>query len=284
MPVGSGSHRYERVQGWPQLPADIYLGWIGSVGVDSKGRVYCFCRGTHPMVVFAAAGRVAVTWGDELLNHAHGVYVDADEHLWLTDRYAHVVWVTTIEGQVVRRIGYPNFTSADGGLFNHPTNTHLGADGSIYVSDGYGDTRCHRFAPSGQLLNSWGEPGTGPGQFDLPHGIWALSDDRILVADRENHRIQIFDPDGVYMDQWTGYRQPSDFFVDEDAGVIYLAEVGGRVSILDLTGRIITSWEDPGDGGATFSAPHGIWVDPEGAIYMGEVQRDDALYKFQPIG
>ena len=186
-------------------------------------------------------------------------------------------------GRVVRRIGYPNFTSADGGHFNHPTNTHLGADGSIYVSDGYGDTRCHRFAPSGQLLNSWGEPGTGPGQFDLPHGIWALSDDRILVADRENHRIQIFDPEGVYMDQWTGFRQPSDFYVDEDAGVIYLAEVGGRVSLLDLTGQTLTSWEDPGDGGPTFSAPHGIWVDPDGAIYMGEVQRDDALYKFQPI-
>ena len=118
----------------------------------------------------------------------------------------------------------------------------------------------------------------------MPHAIWALSDDRVLVADRENHRIQIFDPDGVYMDQWTGFRQPADFYVDEAAGVIYLAEVGGRVSLLDLTGQTITSWEDPGDGGEPFNAPHGIWVDPEGAIYLGEVQCDDALYKFEPIG
>ena len=189
MPVGSGAHRYAHVQGWPQLPAGITLGWIGSVGVDSQGRVYCFCRGTHPMVVFDADGRIVDTWGDDLLNHAHGVWVDADEHLWLTDRFAHVIWVTTTDGRVVRRIGYPNMTSAEGGHFNHPTNTHIGSDGSIYVSDGYGDARCHRFAPSGALLNSWGEPGTGPGQFDLPHSIWALSDDRILVADRENHRI-----------------------------------------------------------------------------------------------
>ena len=283
MPVGSGSHRYERVQGWPQLPADVFLGWIGSVGVDSQGRVYCFCRGTHPMVVFDAEGRIVDTWGDDLLNHAHGVYVDSNEHLWLTDRFAHVVWVTTTEGRVVRRIGYPNFTSADGGHFN-PPHQHPSRRRRLHLR--VRRLRRHPLPPlraQRSVAQQLGRPGTGPGQFDLPHGIWALSDDRILVADRENHRIQIFDPEGAYMDQWTGFRQPSDFYVDEDAGVIYLAEVGGRVSLVDLTGQTITSWEDPGDGGATFSAPHGIWVDPDGAIYMGEVQRDDALYKFQPI-
>ncbi len=282
--VGSGTHRYRWVEGWPRLPDDLFLGWIGSVAVDGRGRVYCFCRGTHPMVVFDAGGQVAATWGDEFLNHAHGVFLDDAERLWLTDRYAQVVWVCSTDGRVQRRIGYPNVTSAHGGLFDHPTNAHAAADGTVYVSDGYGDTRCHRFDARGRLMHSWGEPGREPGQFDLPHGIWALSDDRVLVADRENHRIQVFDPEGGFMDQWAGFRQPADFFVDEAAGVIYLAEVGGRVSLLDLAGAVITAWEAPAPGARPFHAPHGIWVDAEGAIYMGEVQRDDALYKFEPAG
>ena len=95
------------------------------------------------------------------LNHAPGVFLDRNERLWLTDRYAHVVWVCDTEGRVVRRLGYPNVTSADGGFFNHPTNTHIAADRSIYVSDGYGDARCHHFAPDGRLMHSWGEPRLG---------------------------------------------------------------------------------------------------------------------------
>ena len=283
MTVGSGSHRYECVDGWPQLPTGLTLGWIGSVATDHQGRVYCFCRGTHPMVVFDTAGQVEATWGDEYLNHAHGVFIDTDDRLWLTDRYAQVIWVCETDGTVVRRLGYPNVTSADGGFFNHPTNMHLGPDGSVYVSDGYADNCCHRFSADGRLLLSWGSAGHEPGQFNLPHGIWVLSDNRVLVADRENHRIQVFDPEGGFLEQWHGFRQPSDFFVDEAAGLIYLAEVGGRVSILDLDGSVVTAWESPVPRGRPFKAPHGIWVDPEGAIYVGEVQRDDALYKFEPL-
>ena len=285
MTVGSGAHRYECVDGWPNLPGGLALGWIGSVAVDQQGHVYCFCRGTHPMVVFDRHGEVVDTWGDTFLNHAHGVFMDHAEQLWLTDRFAHTVWVCTTKGEVVRRIGYPGVPSPDGGLFNHPTNMHLAPDGSIYVTDGYGDNRCHHFSSDGKLLRSWGEPGRGPGQFDLPHGIWVMRDERVLVADRENNRIQIFDLDGVFVHEWTGFRQPSDFYVDETAGIIYLAEVGGRVSILDFEGAIVTAWEAATpEASESFKAVHGIWVDREGSIYVGEVQRDDALYKFEPVG
>ncbi len=284
MRVGEGSHTYERVEAWAKIPEQWTLGWIGSVATDHNGRVYCFCRGTHPLVVFDRDGEVVGHWGDDLLNHAHGVFMDADEQLWLTDRYAQTVWVFDTDGRLRRRLGYPNVTSGAGGRFNHPTNTHIADDGSIFVSDGYGDARCHHFAPDGRLLASWGSPGDAPGQFNLPHGIWALNDDRILVADRENHRIQIFDPEGTFIEQWTDFRQPTDFFVDEDAGVIYLTELGGRITLLDFTGDLITRWGEQGDGPGEFVAPHGIWVDDEGAIYMGEVQRDDGLHKFVPVG
>jgi sugar lactone lactonase YvrE len=284
MRVGAGSHTYERVEAWAKIPEQWTLGWIGSVATDRQGRVYCFCRGTHPLVVFDRDGTVVGHWGDDLLNHAHGVFMDAEQRLWLTDRYAQTVWVFDTDGRLQRRLGYPNVTSGAGGLFNHPTNTHIADDGSIFVSDGYGDARCHHFGPDGRLRASWGSPGDAPGQFNLPHGIWVLKDERVLVADRENHRIQIFDPEGTFIEQWTGFQQPADFFVDEDAGVIYLAELGGRITLLDLAGDLIVRWGERGDGPDQFLAPHGIWVDDQGAIYVGEVQRDDALHKFVPVG
>ncbi|MBM4437057.1 MAG: hypothetical protein FJ029_07465 [Actinobacteria bacterium] len=283
MRFGSGAHTYELVQGWHKLPPQWTLGWIGSIGTDSQDRVYCFNRGTHPMVVFDRDGHVVDRWGDAWVNHAHGVFVDQREHLWLTDRFAQVVWVATTGGVVLRKLGFPNVTSDQRGLFNHPTNTYVAADGTIFVSDGYGAARCHRFAPSGRLELTWGSPGDGPGQFKLPHGIWALPDGRVLVADRENNRIQVFTRDGVWLATWPDFLQPSDFYVDSPACAIYVAELGGRVTILDFDGKIVARWGERGPGPGQFKCPHGIWVDRHGAIYIGEVQRDDALFKFVPV-
>jgi sugar lactone lactonase YvrE len=283
MRVGSGVHTYETVDGWAKLPENWNLGWIGGIATDRSGRVYCFCRGTHPMVVFDREGEVVDHWGEDLLNHAHGVFLDHQEQLWLTDRYAQVVWVYDLAGKLQRRLGYPYFTSDQGGLFNHPTNTYLQPDGTIYVSDGYQAAHCHRFAADGTLQLTWGTPGTGPGEFDLPHGIWVLPEDRVLVADRENHRIQLFTPDGEYLDQWTGLRLPMDVFVDADAGVIFLAEGGSRITLLDLDGEVITQWGEPGDGPAQYQGPHDIWVDDQGAIYVAEVGRSNFLHKLVPV-
>ena len=98
MRVGEGSHTYERVESWAKIPEQWTLGWVGSVATDRQGRVYCFCRGTHPLVVFDRDGKVVGHWGDDLLNHAHGVFMDAEQRLWLTDRELDglVVDVTTV--------------------------------------------------------------------------------------------------------------------------------------------------------------------------------------------
>ncbi len=309
MRVGAGAHTYELVEGWAKLPDNWTLGWIGSIGTDSQGRVFCFNRGTHPMTVFDRDGNVIGHWGDDVLSIGHGVFMDQHEHLWLTDVYSQVVWVYNTEGELQRRIGRPHRTrgwlpgypagvndaskEADvgGGLFTDPTNTWVTPDGTIFVADGYGDTVCHRLSPDGQVEKTWGsaKPGTGPGEFALPHGICVLPDDRVLVADRENGRVQVFDRDGVYLDEWTdGLVLPADFYVDTDASAIYVADCGGAVTVLDFDGAIIASWgeahRDQRGLGMFAVSPHGIWKDDQGALYVCEVGANDLLHKFVPVG
>ena len=162
MRVGSGEFTYDYVDGWLKLPPDWYLGWIGSIATDRLGRVYCFNRGTRPMTVIGREGEVIGHWGDAELCYAHGVFLDRHEQLWLTDQHAHVVWIYGTDGTLKGRLGYPYVTSASAGLFNQPTNTYVTPDGTIFVSDGYGDTKCHRFDPDGRHAVTWGEPGKRP--------------------------------------------------------------------------------------------------------------------------
>ncbi len=159
--------------------------------------------------------------------------------------------------------------------FNRPTRAAVSPLGDIYVSDGYGQHRVHRFSPDGTLLLSWGEEGSGPGQFTLPHGVFASQDGRVLVADREpNQRIQLFDAEGAFLDQWPGRPFPCDLFVDQD-GAAYVAENGG-VPIFNREGRLV-SYLAVGRG------PHSIWVDRHGDIYVAEVGVEDRLHKLARV-
>ncbi len=283
MRVGSGSHTYEVVENWAKLPPDISLGWIGGVATDSAGRVFCFCRGTHPMIVFDREGNIIDHWGDDLINHPHGVFLQGEDTLWLTDRFAQVVWVYNTEGELQRKLGYPYIAGEYGCHFNHPTNTYVTPDGTIFVSNGYRAPHFHRFSAAGVHQGTWGEPGDGPGQFNLPHGIWVLPDDRVLVADRENNRVQVFTRDGDFLEVWDGFRRPTDFHVDDSEGVIFMSELDRGITLLDYEGAVITSWGEKGEGPGQYLASHGICVDDQGAIYMGEVGRDDAIHKFIPV-
>jgi streptogramin lyase len=167
--------------------------------------------------------------------------------------------------------------------------------GDVYVSDGYANARVHRFGLDGELLQSWGEPGPGRGQFHTPHSLWVLDDGRVMVADRQNERIQFFGPDGGYLGEWTDIQRPQDLFVDAH-GLVYVAELSWlpgddaprrgtvtayippRVSVFDLSGNLLLRWSDPDPTKpGYFSAPHGIWVDDEGALYLAEVPQTFAV-------
>jgi sugar lactone lactonase YvrE len=175
------------------------------------------------------------------------------------------------------------------GPFNLPTRLAVGPSGDLYVSDGYGNARVHRFSADGELVQSWGEPGDGPGQFNLPHSVSVHADGRVFVCDRENDRVQIFSPDGEVLAIWTNVTRPCDLFIASD-GTVYVGELGwergtrnmwgrpleedrpSRLTIRDPEGNILSAWggADPcaSDG---FAAPHGLWVDSRGDVYVGEV-------------
>ena len=157
--------------------------------------------------------------------------------------------------------------------FNRPTGVDIGPDGDIYVADGYGNARVHKFSKDGKLLLSWGEPGGKPGQFRLPHNLKVDKKGRVWVADRENHRIQIFNSEGKFLDQWTDFIRPTDLFIDEKNGLVYVCELSMRVHVLSMDGKLLAKWGNTGmkKEEALFLAPHAIAVDSRGDIYVGEV-------------
>ncbi len=300
--VGEGDFRYEAVPGWARLPEGWSFVEVPGVAVDSRGRVYAFNRGEHPVIVLDRDGGFIASWGEGEFTRPHGIWIGPDDYVYLTDDQDHTIRKYTPDGERVMTLGVSGRPSDTGMVgfdyrairragppFHFPTNLALSAAGEMYISDGYGNARVHKFSAAGELLFSWGEPGSAPGQFNLPHGIVVDGTGRVLVADRENSRVQVFSPDGEFIEEWTDVVRPCQVFVDRDDHV-FVAELGrrvglfpwmaaepgatgGRVSIFDLGGNLRARWgggEDPASPG-DFLAPHDIRVDAEGDVYVAEV-------------
>ena len=200
--VGSGDYVYEPVVDWAKLPPGWSFKEIGSVGVDKNDNVYVFNRGEHPMIVFDRDGNFLRSWGEGVFPRAHGVFMAPDDTIWLTDDGDHTVRQCTLEGKVLLTLGIPGKPAPymSGEPFHRCTHTAMSPQGDIYVSDGYGNSRVHKFSPNGRLLLSWGAPGTDPGEFNIAHNITCDADGWVYVADRENHRVQVFDGNGKLRD------------------------------------------------------------------------------------
>ena len=280
--------KYEPVFGWPELPHPMAFKEATSVGVDSEDRVYVFNRGRWPMMVFGRDGNFLATWGAGDFDRPHGIHVDREDNLWLIDDMGHFVQKRTPKGKVLLTIGQRGKPAPwqGGGVFNRPTHVAVHPKtGDVFVSDGYGNSRVHRFDRKGKHLLSWGKPGSLPGEFSLPHNLCLLGDDRIVVCDRENFRLQIFTLDGQSVAQWHAHR-PIAIFAGSGADTnLYLGEAGAppvqagvpglglRVIVLDRNGREVTRFgaAKGGEGPDQFLAPHGIAVDSEGSVYIAEV-------------
>jgi DNA-binding beta-propeller fold protein YncE len=299
--VGNAPFRYRALARWGELPDGYCFAEVAGVATDSHDRVYVFNRGEHPVIVFDRDGKFLTSWGEGVVVRAHGITIGPDDAVYLTDDLQHTVRKFTPDGKVLRTLGTPGEASDTGidGLdyrtirrvgppFHRPTNVALAADGSLYVTDGYGNARVHKFAPAGRLLFSWGEPGNGPGQFNLPHGIALDREGLVYVADRENSRIQVFGPGGDFLAEWTDVARPMQVCIDGNDRV-FVAEVGfraglfpwtdpgpnpvgARVSAFDRQGTLLARWggEDPEAVGAFF-APHDLCIDGHGDLYVGEV-------------
>ena len=285
--LGAEDYIYEELADWAQLPEGWSFKEVADVVVDAQDRVYVFNRGEHPMIIFEPDGSFVASWGEDLFARAHGVTVGPDGMLYCVDDGDHSVRKCTPNGEVLMTIGTPGEPAPihSGEPFNRPTKVAFDPKtDELYISDGYGNARVHKFSPDGKHLFSWGEYGTDPGQFNLVHSVCTDSDGKVYIADRESHRVQIFDEDGRYLDQWNNLHRPCGLHVEDD--LVYIGQVptqlevnadypniGGCVTIHDLTGnrlaRLGAVWR--GEGPGQFISPHGIAIDSQGDIYVGEV-------------
>ena len=301
--VGLDPFRFEARADWEQRPAGYSWLEATAVAVDAEDRVYVFHRGERPVMIFAPDGRYLDSWGGGLFVRPHGITIGPDGSVYCTDDTDHTVKKFSPRGellQVLGTSGRPSDTGAtsidfrtiqhSGPPFHFPTNVAFGPEGELYVSDGYGNARIHKFTPDGRLILSWGEPGDQPGQFRVPHGIAVDRYGHVWVADRENSRIQCFNANGEFRHQWTNIARPCQLAFDRD-GNVCVAELGyragmwpgttapspdaagGRVSVFNPNGELLARWGGgdnptaPGD----FFAPHDIAIDSRGDLYVAEV-------------
>jgi streptogramin lyase len=279
--IGEGSWRYDFKRDWAALPRWWNLGETGHAGpprtsvqgaVAASGDVYVLARATHPVMVFDANGGFISSWGEGKFSaFVHGLSIDREGKVWIADSGLHTVTQHEPDGTLLRTLGTPNAAAPTfyGQPFNMPTGTAFTSDGDVFVSDGYGNRRVHRFASDGTLKKSWGEHGTGPGQFVLVHFIVADWNDRLFVCDRDNHRIQIFSPEGETLAEWTGFKMPSDLAFGRE--VIYVAGADG-LSIWTPERRLIARF-DPDVSGQGSLNIHGIWIDADENIYLAQFDR-----------
>ncbi|MBI3836999.1 MAG: hypothetical protein HY288_03590 [Planctomycetia bacterium] len=301
--VGQGAFRYRAEPAWEQLPPGWSFVEVAGVATDSSNNVFVFNRGDHPLIVFDRQGQFLRSWGEGMFVRPHGIFIAPDDAVFCVDDLDHTVRKFTPEGKLLLTLGTRGKFSDTGARtvdyrtikrsgppFNFPTNLAIAPGGELYVADGYGNARVHRFTREGQLIASWGEPGGGPGQFHVPHGIAIDRRGTVYVADRENSRLQLFSPNGDFVAQWTDVARPCQVAIDSQENV-FVAELGyragmfpgneppagkptgGRVSVFNPRGELQARWgggDNPCAAG-DFFAPHDISIDRGGDVYVGEV-------------
>jgi sugar lactone lactonase YvrE len=288
---GFGDFQYEVVPEWG-LNTD--MGIVSDVATDSNDRVYLAVRNTpHPEVlggailVFDRDGHMIDSWGEGLFTTPHGIWISKEDKIFLADSSDHTVRSYTNDGRLEFTIGTQGKTGEPGYPFNRPTRAALSNSGTLFVSDGYGQDRIHKFTNDGKWIMSFGETGKGSGFLNLPHDVTIGNDDQVYVLDRENRRCQVFDQDGKYEGEFEGLRSPNDMVIDE-SGFFHVAEGWyqeiASICVMSSDGTIIGRWGGRGDGPGYFKgAPHGLWIDSKGDIYIAEVAAEKAIHKFARI-
>ena len=315
---------YCLVADWPNLPEDLELGQAAGLGIDSRDVVYVFHRGerswtTEPspaarirdllaglfaedgaretiaqdtiLALDPATGELLSSFGAGRFRIPHGLTLDRDDNIWVTDVGLHQVFKFSRDGALLLTLGEAGRAGADRNHFDGPTDVAVAADGAVYVADGYGNARVVKFSPEGVYLMAWGGRGGAPGQFDVPHGIAIDLRGRIYIADRGNARIQVFDGAGTFIRQISGPGIGRPWAVEVDAnGTLYALDGGDqnparqRSGLLALTpeGEVLARWSGYGYQAGRLVWPHDLAVSSSSEVFVGEVLDANRVQKFTP--
>ncbi|MES1218519.1 MAG: peptidyl-alpha-hydroxyglycine alpha-amidating lyase family protein [Bacteroidota bacterium] len=297
---------YQLVKDWPDLPADIKLGNPTGIGIDTNQNIFIFHRadriwpisGSMPdnyisaktiLVLDRNSGTLLNSWGENLFIMPHGLTVDMNNNVWVTDVGLHQVFKFSHDGKLLMTLGKPKVAGNDSSHFNLPTDVVIAKDGSFYVSDGYGNSRIVKFSSAGQYLFAWGIKGDKESEFDIPHAIDLDNDGNVYVADRENKRVQVFTPEGKFIKEWADktFGNISSVAVDKEnkisvASDYFTTLFGSKVSnsnliLFDSSGHYIAKFAEEEGKKCWY---HNVAIDNEGSIYVTDIN-GNKIQKFR---
>jgi sugar lactone lactonase YvrE len=263
-----------------QLPDGMAYDRVSSVAFATDGHLLVLHRGPQPLLEFDTDGTFLRAFGEGMgLAFAHGLNIDADGNLWLTDLRTQLVLKLDRDGKVLLTLGTPN----EGGLwdeaagqqrFDQPNETALDSQGNLYVVQGHGqgEPRVLKFTGTGEFIKQWGSRGSEPGQFAVAHSIRIDANDRLYVADRENQRIQIFDTEGTFLEQWTYNAMVCALHLHDDGSFWMTSGFDGELAQIDpATGKLIGALGSPGNGIGQFGEAHFLTLDGEHNVFVADV-------------
>ncbi|MGB2242837.1 MAG: peptidyl-alpha-hydroxyglycine alpha-amidating lyase family protein [Flavobacteriaceae bacterium] len=291
---------------WPSLSEEFQLGNPTGIGVNSEDQIVVFHRASrewqYPMpetnigeatllTLDQQTGTIIHEWGSDTFVMPHGLEVDHQDHIWVTDVALHQVFKFNAEGELLLKLGEERVAGDDSAHFNLPTDVAVAKDGSFYVSDGYGNSRVVKFSKEGEFLMQWGALGDEDGQFVIPHGIDLDDEGNVYVADRENNRIQKFTADGVHLKTWQNEttNQLYSLVVDKSAKRVYGIDyyvlndsivLGSDIFELDLELNKLNQFGRSTDYNGPIARYHDIAVDAKGNLYTGDIL-GNTIQKFE---
>jgi DNA-binding beta-propeller fold protein YncE len=261
---------FKLAENWGPHLHGIEWGETAGLTIDAKDRLFAFTRKSTPIVEFDVNGKVLKTWGDGLFIYPHGIRVDRNGFLWITDARGRdgkgqQVFKYSRDGKLLMVLGTAGVGGENADTFNGPTDVAVAPNGDVFVADGHVNNRIVKFSKDGKFIKQWGKKGEAPGEFNLPHTLFFDSRGRLLVGDRSNKRIQLFDQEGTFIDQWTQFGSPSGIFIAKD-DTLYVVDYNDRKRLFVGSAK---------DGSIKYeinnlTLAEGVAVDRKGNIFVSE--------------
>ena len=291
---------YRQSQGWADIPEAFEWGQVIAVDVDADGNVYafhrcssstCVGRSESPLLKFDSSGKHVMSWGSGMLVWPHGLDVDGQGNVWITDgrpdngRGEQVIKISA-DGEVLMTIGTAGVAGDGPYTFDGVSDVQVADNGDIFVADGHNNSRIVKYSPEGKFIMEWGKAGSAPGEFNQPHALAMDSQGRLFVADRENLRIQIFDQEGNFIDAWSQFGRISGIAISSN-DTLYVAAQNDAYPEFETAIYVVSTTDGSIQGLINDIYTESVAADHDGAVYTGIRGRSgepqvsvDALQRF----